>query len=121
MFGNIEAPLSGTTRRGRAAAGGGGSGIRTREGVAPLHAFQACPLGRSGKPPGRLYGTGGALRARGRDGLRERDRAAAPGRAAALRAHTVRRRRDSNTRGAIKPLTAFEAVPFVRSGTPPSP
>src|SRR6266568_877326 len=29
----------------------GGSGIRTREGVAPLHALQACPFVRSGKPP----------------------------------------------------------------------
>src|SRR5881397_3524398 len=35
----------------------GGSGIRTREGVAPLHALQACPFVRSGKPPGRFYGT----------------------------------------------------------------
>jgi hypothetical protein len=31
----------------------------------------------------------------------------------------ARRRRDSNTRGPVKALTAFEAVPFVRSGTPP--
>ena len=30
---------------------GGGRGIRTLEGVAPLHAFQACPFGRSGRPP----------------------------------------------------------------------
>jgi len=37
--------------------GSGGSGIRTREGVAPLHALQACPFVRSGKPPGRFYGS----------------------------------------------------------------
>src|SRR3954454_8391831 len=29
----------------------GGWGIRTPEGVAPLHAFQACSFGRSDKPP----------------------------------------------------------------------
>ena len=35
----------------------GGRGIRTLEGVAPLHAFQACPFGRSGRPPRGVYGT----------------------------------------------------------------
>jgi hypothetical protein len=30
---------------------GGGRGIRTRERVAPLHALQACPFVRSGRPP----------------------------------------------------------------------
>ncbi len=29
----------------------GGRGIRTREGVTPLHALQACPFVRSGRPP----------------------------------------------------------------------
>jgi hypothetical protein len=50
-----------TSERERAS---GGSGIRTREGVAPLHALQACPFVRSGKPPERLYGTAGAGRTR---------------------------------------------------------
>ena len=30
---------------------GGEGGIRTREKLAPLHAFQACPFGRSGTSP----------------------------------------------------------------------
>jgi GNAT superfamily N-acetyltransferase len=35
----------------------GGRGIRTRERVAPLHALQACPFVRSGRPPRRFYGS----------------------------------------------------------------
>ena len=38
----------------------GGRGIRTLEGVAPLHAFQACPFGRSGRPPRRSLRNAGA-------------------------------------------------------------
>ena len=30
---------------------GGGQGIRTLEGVAPLHAFQACAFDHSANPP----------------------------------------------------------------------
>src|ERR1700680_5147301 len=30
---------------------GGGSGIRTRDGVAPIHALQACAFNRSATPP----------------------------------------------------------------------
>jgi hypothetical protein len=37
--------------------GGGGSGIRTRDGVAPIHALQACAFNRSATPPeGPAYG-----------------------------------------------------------------
>src|SRR5260370_24266862 len=34
--------------------GGGGSGIRTRDTVARIHALQACAFNRSATPPGRL-------------------------------------------------------------------
>src|SRR5437016_307230 len=53
-FGDVGVSISEQALAGWRA--GGGSGIRTREGVAPLHALQACPFVRSGKPPGRLYG-----------------------------------------------------------------
>src|SRR5437762_4177207 len=58
-------PPKGKTPRLRTQAGwlaGGGSGIRTREGVAPLHALQACPFVRLGKPPGRVYARPGLAR-----------------------------------------------------------
>src|SRR5712691_1123133 len=79
----------------------GGRGIRTRERVAPLHALQACPFVRSGRPPERFYG---------------RQRASPKG-SPFFRGGGVIRTRE----GRIGPLTAFEAVPFVRSGTPPPP
>src|ERR1044071_3120914 len=34
--------------------GGGGSGIRPRDRVAPIHAFQACAFDRSATPPSHL-------------------------------------------------------------------
>ena len=64
----------------------GGRGIRTRERVAPLHALQACPFVRSGRPPRRFYGSAPAEP----DGTPVR-------RTSGL---LWRRRRDSNTRGA---------------------
>ena len=40
--------------RGRGGLGtGGGSGIRTRDGVSPIHALQACAFNRSATPPER--------------------------------------------------------------------
>ena len=41
------------TGRSISSAVGGGRGIRTLGRVAPPHAFQACPFGRSGRPPRR--------------------------------------------------------------------
>ena len=46
--------------------GGGGSGIRTRDGVAPIHALQACAFNHSATPPecpaGGLRNSSGAPR-----------------------------------------------------------
>jgi hypothetical protein len=39
---------------GKQAVRRGGRGIRTREAVARLHALQACPFVRSGRPPRRV-------------------------------------------------------------------
>src|SRR6266511_3314074 len=114
----LSSPIMINSRRAASARVGeracGGSGIRTREGVAPLHALQACPFVRSGKPPGQLYGKAG------RRHPSTAHRGGPPSRGGWDSGPAgSRRRRDSNTRGAVKPLTAFEAVPFVRSGTPP--
>ena len=86
-------PVDGVRLRRASAEGffGGGRGIRTREAVARLHALQACPFVRSGRPPGQVYG---------RD---ETAGGSSPRRIRTLTAgdHPVwRRRRDSNTRGA---------------------
>src|SRR5690242_17003501 len=42
---------------------GGGSGIRTRDRVAPIHALQACAFDRSATPPRRLVVPRGAAAA----------------------------------------------------------
>ena len=48
---DVGHPFLHALREGTRAASGGGRGIRTRERVAPLHALQACPFVRSGRPP----------------------------------------------------------------------
>src|SRR5207302_10566882 len=65
----------GNPRVGRTGGRRGGSGIRTRAGVAPLHALQACPFVRSGKPPRKrvVAGTDPGRRA-GADGGGDRIR-----------------------------------------------
>ena len=58
----------------------GGRGIRTREAVARLHALQACPFVRSGRPPPSSLSADGALagsrpaRSSGSEGLQHHER-----------------------------------------------
>ena len=51
---NFGLPCCGIGRRGLFRVSSGGRGIRTREAVAHLHALQACPFVRSGRPPRRV-------------------------------------------------------------------